>query len=101
MEWGSSFLCICGFCRVKGLTVAGVQILPPNSDKKSNPTAGGRSQTQLGTRNGWPLAHMELLYPLTGFVLNTVGCPYPYTLLTRKPGGEDGLSRRQPNHEKG
>ena len=32
---------------------------------RSNPTAGGRPQTQLGTRYGWPLAHKELLRPLT------------------------------------
>ena len=31
---------------------------------RSNPTAGGRPQTQLGTRYGWPLAHKELLHPL-------------------------------------
>ena len=43
---------------------------------RSNPTAGGRPQTQLGTRYGWPLAHKELLRPLTGFVLHPTGCPY-------------------------
>ena len=43
---------------------------------KSNPTAGGRPQTQLGTRYGWPLAHKELLRPLTGFVLHPARCPY-------------------------
>ena len=32
---------------------------------KSNPTAGGSPQTQSGTRYGWPLAHKELLCPLT------------------------------------
>ena len=42
---------------------------------RSNPTAGGRPQTQLGTRYGWPLAHKELLRPLTGFVFNPAGCP--------------------------
>ena len=51
--------------------------------KESNPTAGGCPQTQLGTRYGWPLAHKELLCPLTGFVFNPAGCPYPYTLLTK------------------
>ena len=43
---------------------------------RSNPTAGGRPQTQLGTRYGWPLAHKELLHPLIGFVFNPAGCPY-------------------------
>ena len=57
----------------------------------SNPTAGGRPQTQSGTRYGWPLAHKELLRPLTSFVFNPAGCPNLYTLLTRKPGGGDGL----------
>ena len=55
---------------------------------KSNPTAGGHLQTQLGTRYGWLLAHKELLRPLRGFVFNPAGCSYPYTLLTRKTGGE-------------
>ena len=43
---------------------------------RSNPTAGGRPQTQLGTIYGWPLAHKELLHPLTGFVFNPAGYPY-------------------------
>ena len=58
---------------------------------RSNPTAGGRPQTQLGTRYGWPLAHKLLLHPLIGFVCNPAGCPYPNTLLIKKPGGGDGL----------
>ena len=62
-----------------------------------NPTAGGRPQTQLGTRYGWLLAHKELLHPLTGFVFNPAGCPYPNTLLTRKPGGGDGLGVDNPS----
>ena len=63
---------------------------------RSNPTAGGRLQTQLGTRCGWPLALTELLRPLTGFVFNPVGCPYPNTLLTKKPGGRDSLVADNP-----
>ena len=55
-----------------------------NLQIRSNPTAGGRPQTPLGTRYGWPLAHKELLRPLTGFVFNPAGCPYPNTLLTKK-----------------
>ena len=35
-----------------------------NQPHKKLPTAGGCLQTQLGTRNGWPLAHKELLRPL-------------------------------------
>ncbi len=66
---------------------------------RSNPTAGGRPQTQLGTRYGWPLAHKELLRPLTGFVFNPAGCPYPNTLLTKKPGGGDGLVADNPTME--
>ena len=58
---------------------------------RSNPTAGGRPQTQFGARYGWPLAHKELLHPLTGFVFNPAACPYPNTLLNKKPGGGDGL----------
>ena len=57
----------------------------------SNPMAGRRLHTQLGTINGWPLAHKELLCHLTGFVFNPPGCPYPYTLLTKKPYEGDGL----------
>ena len=63
---------------------------------RSNPTAGGHPQTQLGTRYGWPLAHKELPHPLTGFVFNRAGCPYPYTLLTRKPGARDSLVTDNP-----
>ena len=66
---------------------------------RSNPTAGGRPQTQLGTRYGWPLAHKELLRPLTGFVFNPAGCPYRTTLLTKKPGGGDGLVADNPTME--
>ena len=62
-----------------------------NLQIRSNPTAGGCPQTQLGTRYGWPLAHKELIRPLTGFVFNPAGCPYPNTLLTKKPGGGDGF----------
>ena len=64
--------------------------------KKCNPTAGGRPQTQFGTRNGWPLAHKELLHPLTSFVFNPAECPHPHTLLTRKPGGGDGFVTDNP-----
>ena len=67
--------------------------------KKSNPTAGGRLQTQLGTRFGWPLAHKELLHPLTGFVFNPAGCPYPNTLLTKKLDGGDGFGADNPTME--
>ena len=63
---------------------------------RSNPTVGGRPQTQLGTRYGWSFAHKELLCHLTDFVFNRAGCPYPYTLLTRKPGGGDGLVGDNP-----
>ena len=66
---------------------------------KSNPTAGGHPQTQLGTRYGWTLAHKEPLRPLTGFVFNPDGCPYPNTLLTKKPGGGDGLVADNPTME--
>jgi len=66
---------------------------------RNNPTAGGRPQTQLGTRYGWPLTHKELLHPLTGFVFNPAGCPYPNPLLTRKPGGGDGLVADNPTME--
>ena len=68
---------------------------------RSNPTAGGRPQTQLATRYGWPLAHKELLRPLTGFVFNPAGCPYPNTLLTKKTWWGRRFSRRQPDHGTG
>ena len=97
-EWVFSVLCICGFCRMMYFPVTGVQILPPTS-LEWLPTAGEHPQTQLGTRYGWPLAHKELLHPLTGFVFNPAGCPYPYTLLTRKPGGGDGLVANKPTME--
>jgi len=89
--WVFSFLCVFSvICRVKGFTVAGVQILPPTSEKKySHPTAGGCPQTQLGTRNGWPLAHKEHLCPLTekrnmGAVASTATSPI------REPDGSCG-----------
>ncbi len=66
---------------------------------RSNPTAGGRPQTQLGTRYGWPLAHPELLHPLTGFVFNPAGCPYHTPSSPRKLGGGDGLVADNPNME--
>ena len=97
-----SFSCVfCMFCRMKCFTVAKVQILPPTSKKKDNPIAGGRPQTQLGTRYGWLLAHKELLHSLTGFVFNPGGWPYPYTLVTRKPGVGDGLVADNRDHETG
>ena len=76
MEWLFSLLCVfLMFCGVKCFTVAGVQILPPTSEK-SNPTATGHLQTQLVMRYGWPLAHKELRHPFTGFDFNAAGCPY-------------------------
>ena len=67
---------------------------------RSNPTAGGRPPTQLGMRYGCPLAHKEEpLRPLTGFVFNPAGCPYPNTLLTKKPGGGDGFVADNPTME--
>ena len=66
--------------------------------QKSSPTAGCL-QTELCIRYGWPLAHKELLRPLTGFVLHPAECPYPNTLLTRKPGGGDGLGADNPTIE--
>jgi len=42
------------------------------------------------------LTHKELLHPLTGFVFHSARCPYPCTLLTRKPGGGDGLVAANP-----
>ena len=75
--------------------VAGVQILPPTS-LISNPTAGGRPQTQLGTRYGWPLAHKELLRPLTGFIFNPAGCPYHTPSSPGNLGGGDGLVAANP-----
>ena len=63
---------------------------------RSNPTAGGRPQTQLGTISGWPLAHKELLRPLRGFVFNPAGCPYHTPSSPRKPGEEDGFVADNP-----
>ena len=72
--------------------------------KKSNPTAGGRPQTQLGTRYGWPLAHKEFLRPLTGFVLTgffsrwvsiSMHPPHQKTWWGRR------FNRRQPDRETG
>ena len=64
---------------------------------KSNPTVVRRPQTQLDTIYGWPLAHKELLRPLTDFVFNPAGCSYPNTLLTKKLSGGDGLIAANPN----
>ena len=66
---------------------------------RSNPTAGGLPQIQLGARYGWPLAHKELLHPLTGFVFNPAGCPYPNTLLTRKLVGGESFVADNPAME--
>ena len=50
-EWVFRFFYASGmFCRMKGFTVVGVQILPPNLPIRSNPNTGGRPQTQSGTR---------------------------------------------------
>ena len=69
-----------------------MQILPLSSSTKSNLNAGGYQQTQLGTGYGLPLAHKELIRPLTSFAFNPVGCPHHTpTLLSRKPGGGEGL----------
>ena len=81
------------FCVLRNEGFYGGRSANPATDLliRSNPTAGGHPQTQLGTRYGWPLAHKELLRPLTGFVFNSAGCPYPNTLLTKKPVGGDAL----------
>ena len=66
--------------------------------KKSNPTAGERSQTQLGHRYEWPLAHKEPVRPLTGFVFNPAGCPNPKH---QETWWGRWFSRRQFDHETG
>ena len=76
MEWVFRFLCVFVFCGMKGFYGGRCANPATNLLIRSNPTAGGRPQTQLGTRYGWPLAHKELLRPLTGFVLHPDGCPY-------------------------
>ena len=95
-EWVFRFLCV--FCVLRNEGFYGGRSANPATNLliRSNPTAGGRPQTLLGTRYGWPLAHKELLRPLTGFVFNPAGCPYPNTLLTKKPGGGDGLVADNP-----
>ena len=89
------------FCVLRNEGFYGGQSANPatNLRRRSNPTAGGCLQTQLGTKYGWLLAHKELLRPLTGFVFNPAGCPYPNTLLTKKPGGGDGLVTDNPTME--
>ena len=67
--------------------------------ENGNLTAGGRPQTQLGTTYGWLFAHKELFHLLAGFVFNPYGGPYSKTLLTRKPGGGDGLVADNPTME--
>ena len=74
---------------MKSFMAAGVQILPQPPPEKATQLQDVRRQ--LGTRNGWPLAHKEILHPLTGFVFNPAGYPYLYTFLTKKPGGGDRL----------
>ena len=61
------FLCFENVLRNEGF-YGGRSAIPSTNLIKNNPTAGGRLQTQLGTRYGWLLAHKELLRPLTGFV---------------------------------
>ena len=94
-----SFLCVFSVLRNEGFYGGRSANLGTNLIIRSNPTAGGRPQTRLGMRNGWPLAHKELLRPLTGFIFNPAGCPYPNILLTRKPGGGDGLVADNPTME--
>ena len=67
---------------------------------RSNPTAGRRPQTQLGTRFGWPLAHKELLRPLAGFVLHPAGCPYRAPSSPENLGGGEGLVADNPSMER-
>ena len=84
MEWVFRFFL--RFCILRNEGFYGGRSANPATNLliRSNPTAGGRLQTQLGTRYGWPLAHKEFLRRLTGFVFNPAGCPYANTLLTPK-----------------
>ena len=91
-----TFLCFWNVLRNEGFFSGRSANPVTNLRIRSNPTAGRRPQIQLGVRYGWLLAHKELLRPLTGFVFNPAGCPYPSTLLTRKPGGGDGLVADNP-----
>ena len=72
------FLCFENVLRNEGFYGGRTANPATNLRIKSNPNAEGRSQTQLGTRYGWPLAHKELLRPLTGFVFNPAGQEYLY-----------------------
>ena len=61
------------FCVLRNVGFYGGRSANPATNLliRNNSTAGGRPQTQLGTRYGWPLAHKELLRPLTGFVFKS------------------------------
>ena len=93
------FLCFCNVLRNDGFYGGPIANPANNLLIRSNPTARGCPQTQWGTRYGWTLAQKELLHHLTGFVFHSAGCPYPNTLLTRKPGGGDGLVTANPTIE--
>jgi len=61
------------FCVLRNVGFYGGRSANPATNLliRNNSTAGGRPQTQLGTRYGWPLAHKEQLRPLTGFVFKS------------------------------
>ena len=63
---GVGFQIFLRFCVLRNEAFCGGRSANPATNLliKSNPTAGGRPQTQLGTRYGWPLAHKEFLHPL-------------------------------------
>ena len=96
----SYFLCFENVLRNKGFYGGRSANPATNLLIRCNPTAGGRPQTQFGTRYGLPLVHKELLHPLTGFVFNPAGCrskhrPHQVTWWGRR------FIHRQPDHATG
>ena len=67
---GVGFQICLRFCVLRNVGFYGSRSANPATNLliRNNSTAGGRPQTQLGTRYGWPLSHKERLGPLTGFV---------------------------------
>ena len=76
--------------------MAGVQILPPTSEEKVTQLQkdGHRHSWALDMDGPWLTRSSSAL--LTGFVFIPDGCPYPYTLLTKKLGGGDGFVADNP-----
>ena len=73
--------------------------------EESNATAGGRPQTRLGSRYGWPLAHKELLCSLkrcigqNSMAFFKMGCLAGCHFLSHLHGAKDAAVQVPKLHE--